>query len=429
MELVDTYLSGSPFYNLLCMKMEATPVVIDPDVVFSGVYCLAAHGRGKTTLLKTLIEPRLHEKCSIIIFDSKPELATAYRHLKLPKQTVIIDPHPNLSLNPLRLGTHNVSLLMQLFGSLQADFTPRQSTLLRNVVHLCTQIKDATLRDFRNVVATGADRYADALAKLDEEDQDFWTYTYPKQHQKTAEELAWRIDLIRPPDSFLRSMFNAPTTKVNMAELMDTNTLTIINNSRVLLDEYQCEFFSRMFLVMILAAAEQRAKLPDSQKNPCFVFIDEADIVVRNEEKTADIIQKCRSQKISLCIAHQSLSQITNEKVRTALADCAVKYMSVDHDAPSVAALLGVPADTLRGMHNGRFALSVRGRPTTTVQVTPTDHSKYPRLTPVQIVAHEALMRETYHYTPAVRAEKMADPSNPARPTGPVINVMPTEDP
>ena len=48
---------------------------------------------------------------------------------------------------------------------------------------------------------------------------------------RTKQEILWRMNLLRPPDSFLRSMFNATETKIDMRALMDGNNLTIINNS------------------------------------------------------------------------------------------------------------------------------------------------------------------------------------------------------
>lgn len=420
------------FYMRLPAVMPPAPE-IEPDLAFSGIWVIAPQGKGKSTLLRSLIEPRLHEECSIIVFDSKAamtrggeqSLSDSYRYLKLPKQTVTIDPHANLSMNPMRLGTHSVSTLMYLFGCLGADFTPMQSVLLRHCIHLCTLIPDANMTTFRSVIAYGTEKYPEALQLLDEEDQDFWQLEYKKTYGKTIQELLWRLNLLRPSGSFLRTMFNAPTTKVDIAKLMDTNTFTIIGNSTALLDPIQGEFFSRMILTMILAAAEQRARLPDSKKLPCYVIIDEAQTVIAREAGVADIIQRCRSQKISLLCAHHSLSQLENDKVRSALADCAIRYANVDSDGPALAASFNVDADYMRNLPVGEFVLSLRGAPTTRVKIEKPDLSNYRTLTTAELTARDAFMQQTYHYTPAVPAPKTTDPQPLA---GPVINVLPTED-
>lgn len=423
--LVSTfaYLNEVPDYQLINspiaakvrahLKYEPPPMELPKDLPFRGTYVLAAQGYGKSTLLSKLILDLMKEPCSIIVFDSKPELSLWLRDYKLPKQTVVIEPDPYLALNPLDLGTHNLDVLMYVFsGLLGAAFTELQAQALRQCVYLTSKIPNATFNTFFDVVINGGKNYKDIVATLDFREQDFWS-RYDKEYASTKSQILWRLDLLTPPDSRARTMFAAPKTQVRMAPLMDTNTLTIIDNSLADLGEMQSEFFSRLFLTMILAAADQRSK--SHVKHPCYVFMDEAHTVIHSEPRVADIIYRLRSQKVAFLAAHQSLSQIKEPQVISALADCAIRYVNAKNDAPAMAQHMGVQAEFIRSLGVGEFALSLQGQPAQRVKI-PLPQWTYPKLTEQEKKIRHEKFRADYCYSPASPPAPRSATSPPALP-------------
>lgn len=426
-ELVQTFLKDTPFCSFLLMPVADRPFrAPTPDTYYSGVWIIAPQGKGKTNLLREMVFHKLKQECSVLLFDSKGDLADSFRSRDVGREVVTIDPHPYLSLNPLDLGTHSVSTLMYLFnGLLDAKFTTLQLVLFRNAIFFASLIPDANMTIFRDIISNGPGKYPDALASLDEEDRAFWDDDFPTSTYKdTRQQILWRLNLLRPSGTMARTMFNAPKTLVRMAPLMDRPTLTIINNSVAHLDPLQSEFFGRLFLVMILGAAEQRALLPEDKKLPCHVFIDEAQTIIARETGVADIIQRCRSQKISLRCAHHSLSQLEHEKVVSALGDCAVKYTSSDSDAPKLAPFFGCTAEDIRSLAVGQFIIAARGIPGFQRCMIPMANlDQFPLLSKAQIAARDAEMVRRYHYTPASTTPKATKPAPEDDPWGdkPVI--------
>ena len=412
-ELCETYFQNTSLLEILMVPVPKAPVVIDPILRFSGTWIIANQGKGKTNLLRNLIRNRMNEQCSIIVFDSKPELSVQLRDLQFPKETVTIDPDPFLALNALDLGTHNVATLMYLFsGILDSKLTPLQSGLFQNTLHLCTLIPNATFTTFRDIISNGPAKYPSALAKLDEEDTEFWTKSFVGgTYRSTREEILWRLNTLRPSGSIFRTMFNAPKTLVKMQPLMDTNTLTIVNNSRAVIDPLQSEFFARLFLVMILGVAEQRAKIPESKRFPCYVVMDEAQTIIAREPLLSEVIHRMRAMKIALVTAHQSLSQLKDPLVESALDDCAIKYANNDHDAPALAQRFRTTTEHLQNLQIGEFAFWFQGQATASTYKAPwEDFSGFPKLTREAVAQRDAEMRRRYCYTPAAKPQGQIEP-------------------
>src|SRR5205823_6183651 len=125
------------------LKKAILPVAIPHELRFEGTWVIAPQGLGKTALLSALLARDLHEvnegKASIIVLDSKGELSDNLKKAEAVKDYLtLIEPSPDLSINPLDLGAtgaHTTDLLEYVFSSLlDAPMTANQSTIFRAVL-------------------------------------------------------------------------------------------------------------------------------------------------------------------------------------------------------------------------------------------------------------------------------------------------------
>ena len=142
----------------------------------------------------------------------------------------------------------------------------------------------------------------------------------------------WRLRTLMSIPS-LDAIFQSPTTKLDIGRLMDEGKVICINNNYELLGDQGSEFFGRLFIALVWAAARKRSRLPDDQKRPVYFFIDEAHYAIARDTKIATILQQCRSQNIAMIFAHQAVQQIKDEDVKTALTDCAIKFAKLDRQS------------------------------------------------------------------------------------------------
>jgi hypothetical protein len=406
-ELVDAYLSGTPLHSLL---LTPCPFALPDEQRFSGQWVVAPPGRGKTTLLHSMVVHDLSQDASVILMDSKGDLLEPIKRLQgLADRLVLVEPdaeHP-VALNPLDIprasAHHAVSLLEYVFSSLlDAKMTSLQQTLFRSVLPaLVTAVPNPTLEKFRDLMANGPAKYREYLERLPQDQRDFFFDKHngfeSKTYQETRNQLIWRLQLLMSNPVF-KAMFAAPKTKLDIGKEMDAGKIILVNNSKSALGDEGAEFFGRFFIALILAAAQQRSGRSASEKLPSYVYIDECQTVISRDTKIATILDECRSQKIGLVLAHQRTEQIKDSDVLSALSNCAIRFANSDDEAKYLSEKLRASAEFLRSLGRGRFGAYVRDvtRSAVALDVTRVDFSRYAHLSDTEFEAIRTTMREQY---------------------------------
>ena len=196
---------------------------------------------------------------------------------------------------------------------------------------------------------------------------------------------------------------------------MNAGRVIIIDNSKEKLGA-GLEFFSRLFIALILAAAEQGRK----NNIPVYIYIDECQNVIRNDEKIATILNECRSAKIALLMAHQSLAQIDDNKVQAGLADCDLRFANTNNDAKALADGFRTTPEVLQNLDRGQFQLYVEAtKRSTTINVPNANIETWDKMSDPEFQALRREMAKRFSYTP-----KPPRPFNPE--TAPDPNDVPT---
>lgn len=403
------------------------PFSLPEETRFSGHWIIAPPGRGKTTLLHTLIVDDLGKDAAIILMDSKGDLIQPFKNLAAIKdRLILIEPEADLAfaLNPLDVGKanpmHAVTLIEYIMaGLLDAKFTALQSTLFRNVVPAIIEgIPNPTLDTFKQVMVKGLP--PDVLSKLNPHAQEFFTNRdtgfNSKTYESTRKEIVWRLDYLLT-NPVLRSMFSAAQTKLDMAKEMDAGKVIIINNSKAALGDEGAEFFGRFFIALILRAAQQRAGKPPASKTPCFVYVDECQSVISKDPKIPTLIDECRSQKIALILAHQRTAQLT-PPVLDAVANCAIRMANSDDEAKYLAPKLRMDVETLQSLPRGTFGTFVRDLTPQGIElrVGKADLDSLPKMTAEELAAVRERMRASFSEAPQGTKQNTSQPAPPVVP-------------
>jgi hypothetical protein len=402
---------------------------------FSGHWIIAPPGRGKTTLLHSMFLDDLERDASIIVMDSKGDLINPIRELAAVKdRLLLIEPDPDypLALNPLDIPktnvAHTVSLLEYVFSALlEAKMTALQMTLFRSVLPALVEVvPNATLETFRDVIENGIGRYKEHIEKLSPDLKDFFTRHFnSKTYAETRQQLVWRLQFLMT-NPVIKQMFSALKTKLDIGKEMDAGKIILIDNGKQKLGDEGSEFFGRFFIALVLAAAQQRAGRPHSQKKPCYFYIDECQTVIRRDEKISTILDECRSQKIAMIMAHQRTAQITSANVLDALSNCAIRMANSDDEADYLSKKLRMETDMLRSLPRGTFATFVRDLTQSglALKVPYVDLSALPKMSVAEQAAIRDRTRAQFSFTPRSQ-ETPAVSSAPPQPDQPSAPLQP----
>lgn len=384
---------------------------------FAGHWIIAPPGRGKTTLLHTLVIGDLNSDAAIVLMDSKGDLIEPVKQLAHIKDRLLLiepDPEAAFALNPLDI-THTtvvqaVSLIEYIMaGLLDAKFTALQTTLFRNVVPAIIEtIPNPTLDTFKQVMVKGLP----TLDKLNPHSRQFFenreTGFDSKTYDSTRKEVVWRLDYLLT-NPVMRSMFSATHTRLDMGKAMDDGKIIVINNSKAILGDEGAEFFGRFFIALIARAAQQRSGKPAASKKPCFVYIDECQSVIAKDTRIPTLLDECRSQRIALILSHQRSAQLT-APVLDAVANCAIRMANSDDEAKFLSTKLRMNTEELQSLPRGTFGTYVRDLTPRGIalKIAKVDFDDMPKMTTAEFQALREQMRRDF------APVGVSDPSPPA---------------
>ena len=363
------YLRDIEFYDY---KITLS-IKINPARWFEGTWVVAPQGRGKTNLLRHLILHHLPDAC-VIIMDPKGDLINSFqRHAPIKDRLVFLYPdaqHP-LAINPLDIGGHSGEFLEYIFSVLNTEMTTNQTTLLSLVLTLCTLIPDANLETFRDILQNGWKQHEQYVRQLKKRDQDFFDKEWdnPLYKSRRPEVLGRLRTLMATPA--LDEILQSTETKVDLGKMMDDGKVILIDNNYERLGDKGAEFFGRMFIALVWAAARRRSLRTDKGK-PVFFFIDEAHWTIANDTKVKTIIQQCRSQKIAMVFAHQEVEQVKmNTPLLGALNNCAIKFAkpNAPDEMAALAKALWTTPEFLKEQTQSNFSLHVLDQTKTAISV------------------------------------------------------------
>lgn len=384
-DAVETYLAGTRLKGLFSLK---TPFSIPDEARFEHLHMIAGSGHGKTQTLQFLVSRDLPDILrrdkSVIVIDSQGDLIRtilAAKHLP-PDRIVLIDPEDiafpvslNLfsvglerldkynSLDRERLTNSIIELYDFVLGSLlSAGMTSKQSVVFRYVTRLMFFIPNATIHTLRELMEPGgAEKYKSQIAQLETTARRFFETEFDsKEFTATKAQVLRRLYGVLENRTFER-MFSHPKSKFDMFTEMNAGKLILINTAKSLLKEQGTEVFGRFFIALIAQAAQERSTLPDYDRLPCFVYIDEAQDYF--DENIGIILSQARKYRVGMTLAHQYLGQLSSGLQEAFEANTSIKLAGgvSSRDARALSSSMGADADMIARQPKGTFATFIRG--------------------------------------------------------------------
>jgi len=344
-ELADLYLGGTPFADLLNIPV---PLHVPDEVRFEHAHVLGGTGHGKTQFLQRMIHADLlaarDDGRSVVVIDSQGDLISKITRLRLfdpdepeslADRLVLIDPADvecPASLNlfdahldrveryrPVdreRILNGVVELYETLFGEmLGAELTQKQGVIFRYLARLMVTIPGATIRTLMQLMEDGRP-FKPQMERLEGSARYFFeTEFFHPSFAATKKQILRRLWGVLSTPAFER-MFAQPTNKLDLFEATRAGKIILISTAKDLLKRDGSALFGRFFVRMLAQAALERSVLPEDERTPTFVYVDEAQEYFDDGVET--ILQQARKYRIALVAAHQSLDQASS-RLRSAL--------------------------------------------------------------------------------------------------------------
>lgn len=349
-ELAQAYLGGTPFFDIF---MFPVPLKLTQEDRLSHMHVLAGSGVGKTVLIENLIRHDIEsdDPPTIVLIDPHSDLVRKLTRsdLGISDRLILIDPRSTdpIALNPFAINReriHNYDATMQeqvtagviqtfgyLFNGLtNLPLSGKQDMFFRYVARLLlsfpdTMDRNATILDMLNLMRDPAP-YKDAIAALPDIPREFFQTDFSsKTFEGTREQIRYRLQAIIENPTMAR-LFTSPDT-IDLFSLLNRpeGSIILVDTAKDFLKEGSAAF-GKLIVSLLLQAIFERAAIPERERKPTFIFIDEASSFFSSN--IDDLLSEARKYKAGLVLAHQYLDQGSSALRASLAANTAIKFAS-----------------------------------------------------------------------------------------------------
>lgn len=289
----------------------------------SHVYIIGKTGTGKSTLMETLIRQDIAagRGCALLdphgdlverIASSVPEHRAAdaiYFDVPNPKLGYGYNPFARVSsgLRPLV-----ASGLMDVFKKMWEDsWGPRMEHILRNALLALLDQPKATMPDILSLLTSRSFRER-AIANIENTQvRAFWQSEFPKYSFRL------QADGISPiqnkvgaflADPKLRRILTRGDGQVRLRQIMDQGQVLLVNLSQGRIGADSSSLLGGLLVTSLGSAAFSRAYLPEDQRRPFFLYVDEFQSFTTLA--FANMLAELRKFGIAVVVGHQYLHQL-----------------------------------------------------------------------------------------------------------------------
>jgi hypothetical protein len=295
-------------------------------------HILGSTGSGKTTLELNLALSYIKAGLGVVVVEPKGDLIQAILD-RLPAQAaerlILLDPdqEPPPAFNPLEGDDDDliVDNIVSVFGKIYArHWGPRIDDILRSaLLTLLTRANPMLtmvppLLNDRQVRADLTRQFTDPAGL-----GGFWTWyaSMPEglRAQAVGPVLArLRAMLLR---RFVRRVVGQPKSSFDMADILDGGILLCRLPKGVLGDDTS-RLLGSFVVASVWQAATARSAQPEHTRRDAALIIDECQNFLNLPHSIEDMAAEARGYRLSLILAHQSLSQLPRETAAAISANC-----------------------------------------------------------------------------------------------------------
>lgn len=294
-------------------------------------YVAGASGTGKSTLLLNMILQDIKAGHGVGLLDPHGDLVKlVLRHIPASRarDVILFDPADEeypFALNILEAKDQGEQekianeTVMALYKYFPASWGPRLERILdytiRTVLHA---VPAATLADIERMLTDPVYR-AEVIARTTEPRWlEFWNNQFPFMPKNAVEPVLNKLSVFLTQSS-VRNIICQRRSTVDFDELINDGKILLANLSTGLLTERISGTLGSFLVTKIVNAAFRRARLPEDQRRPWYLYVDEFQAFMNVSVGFDRILAEARKYHLVLAgLANQYVGQLSND-VRQAI--------------------------------------------------------------------------------------------------------------
>lgn len=320
----------------------------------------------------------------VIVFDPHGDLAEAVAKMsgKIDPERLVyfdptLDPEYTPVINPLELddkSPQNVNLatneLIAAFRSVlenskpPTQFTSQMEAVLKPCISTLMIRPGSTLEDLMDFMDDERNPPLVAYAKKvlkNPKQLDFMNHDFKKEtYDSTKQSIRTKLMILFNSDSFRLCLCGKST--IDIKKEMDARKIVIFKLSTGKLSEETASAIGRFLISRYQSIAQQREDIPEDDREPNHMFIDECELFV--SDKVEKILKESRKYKLYLTLAQQVFGAKMSEDLRNAiLSNTVVKFTGANGNKTLkiMKEETGADIEELQSLNAGEFHLKTEG--------------------------------------------------------------------
>ncbi len=298
---------------------------------------VAGSDRGKTQTLEALIYNDLQDvnPPGMVVIDSKGDMVRKLCRIQHPGKVIYVDPRdgPSLNLFDVKGGdeettNRTITQLSYFFRSLLgAEISSTMGLAFHPLVQLMLKVPGANLNTFADAMddLSPFESYIEELPSSTRHflEREFFTLT----GFETRNAVKRRIRGLAIQSPTFDRMFNARTNRLDIGQALDDGTMILVNTDKDFLGEFSA-LFGKYMISMTVAAALQRASIPEGLRKPAYLIVDEAQDYF--DDKTEEILRTLRSYRLGSVMAFQDFGRTPASLLSAIFSSTSIKMIGSD---------------------------------------------------------------------------------------------------
>jgi len=313
------------FFGVTDFRNVRIPVGIKKADRRRHMYLLGKTGTGKSMLMKNMVLGDIYDGEGVGVVDPHGDLVEEILDL-IPKErmndVVYLDPSDienPIALNMLDvkegesvelLADGIVSVFIKLFGN---SWGPRLQYILTNTLQTLLLCQNVSLLAV-NRILTDQNYRKFLLKQIDDPFIiKFWNEEFaalernPKLIAEALSPIQNKVGrFLSSP--LVRNMIGQVKSSIDLQEIMDNRKILLVNLSQGKIGEENTSLLGGMLITRLYTNAMQRAKLPESQRQDFYLYVDEFQNFAT--DTFVKILSEARKYALNLMVTHQFIDQL-----------------------------------------------------------------------------------------------------------------------